>query len=117
MSLQFLSLKLDGITAGDYLTWCRDPDPPALDNGLGWVRVEADPLGDTITVILAWDQPAPAPAAAASAAGLPLLPGLQIDPLAPPGAPHGPGDQGLRATRPRGREAHRPGRALAGRQQ
>jgi hypothetical protein len=34
MSLQILTLKLDGITAGDYLTWCRDPDPPALDYGL-----------------------------------------------------------------------------------
>ena len=31
MALQTLTLKLDGITAGDYLTWCRDPEPPALD--------------------------------------------------------------------------------------
>ena len=30
MSLQILSLRLDGITAGDYLTWCRDPDPPGV---------------------------------------------------------------------------------------
>ena len=27
MPLQILTLKLDGITAGDYLTWCRDPEP------------------------------------------------------------------------------------------
>jgi hypothetical protein len=47
MSLQILSLKLDGITAGDYLTWCRDPDPPALDYGLRSIRVDAYPLGDT----------------------------------------------------------------------
>jgi len=25
MALQTLTLKLDGITAGDYLTWCRGP--------------------------------------------------------------------------------------------
>ena len=30
MPLQILALKLDGITAGDYLAWCRDPDPHAL---------------------------------------------------------------------------------------
>ena len=49
MPLQILSLKLDGITAGDYLTWCRDPEPPALDFALRSVSVDADPLGDTIT--------------------------------------------------------------------
>jgi hypothetical protein len=26
MAFQKLTLKLDGITAGDYLTWCRDPE-------------------------------------------------------------------------------------------
>ena len=78
MSVQILSLKLDGITAGDYLTWCRDPDPPALDHALASIRVNADPLGDTITAILDWNQPAPAPAAAATAAGLPLSQGVQI---------------------------------------
>jgi hypothetical protein len=76
MSLQILTLKLDGITAGDYLTWCRDPDPPALDYALRSIRVDADPLGDTITAILDWHQPAPVPATAATAAGLPLPPGL-----------------------------------------
>ena len=30
MPAQILTLKLDGITAGDRLTWCRDPDPPAI---------------------------------------------------------------------------------------
>ena len=49
MPLQILSLKLDGITAGDYLTWCRDPDPPALDFALRSISIDADPLGDTIT--------------------------------------------------------------------
>lgn len=80
MSLQILSLRLDGITAGDYLTWCRDPDPPALDYALRSIRIDADPLGDTITAILDWIQPPPAPAAAATAAGLPVAPGVAIHP-------------------------------------
>jgi hypothetical protein len=28
MSLEILILKLDGITAGEYLTWCRDSARP-----------------------------------------------------------------------------------------
>lgn len=77
MSVQFLTLKLDGITAGDYLTWCRDPDPPALDFALRSISIDADPLGDTITAILDWNQPPPTAAAAATAAGLPLPAGVQ----------------------------------------
>jgi hypothetical protein len=73
--LQILTLKLDGITAGDYLAWCRDPDPPALGLGLRSIAIHADPLGDTITATLDWNQPAPPAAYAASAAGLPLPPG------------------------------------------
>ena len=80
MPLQILSLKLDGITAGDYLTWCRDPEPPALDFALRSVSVDADPLGDTITAILDWNGPAPRPSAAATAAGLPLSAGVEIYP-------------------------------------
>ena len=87
MSLQILSLKLDGITAGDYLTWCRDPEPPALDHALGSIRVNADPLGDTITAILDWNQPAPPPAAAATAAGLPLSQGVQTTRRRSPACP------------------------------
>ena len=49
MPLQILSLKLDGITAGDYLTWCRDPEAPTLDFALRSVTVDTDPLRDTIT--------------------------------------------------------------------
>jgi hypothetical protein len=78
MSLQILTLELDGITAGDYLSWCRDPDPPALGFALRTICVDADPLGDTITAILDWNQPAPAPAAAARAAGLPLPTGVRL---------------------------------------
>jgi hypothetical protein len=78
MPLQILSLKLDGITAGDYLTWCRDPEPSALDFALQSVSVDADPLGDTITAILDWNGPAPRPSSAAAAAGLPLSAGVEI---------------------------------------
>ena len=72
MPLQTLILQLDGITAGDYLTWCHDPDPPAFDHGLRAVSIDADPLGDTITAVLEWDRPVPAPRAAATLAGLPV---------------------------------------------
>lgn len=80
MSPQVLTLKLDGITAGDYLAWCRDPDPPALGFALRSVHVDADPLGDTITATLDWTKSPPPPPAAATAAGLPLLPDTQVHP-------------------------------------
>jgi hypothetical protein len=83
MSLQVLTLTLDGITAGDYLTWCRDPDPPALDLALRSISADADPLGDTITAILDWNQPPPSPAVAAAAAGLPLTAGVQLTAVTP----------------------------------
>jgi hypothetical protein len=83
MPRQVLTLKLGGITAGDYLTWCRDPEPPALDYTLRSVRVDADPLGDTITVVLDWKHPAPSPRAAAIAAGLPLSPDVEVHVVAP----------------------------------
>jgi hypothetical protein len=90
---QILSLRLDGITAGDYLTWCRDPDPPALGYALRSIRLDADPFRDTITAILDWNQPPPAPAIAATAAGLPLPPGVKIHPWPASDAPHPPDDQ------------------------
>jgi hypothetical protein len=34
---------LDGITAGDYLQWMRDPEPPALGQALQWIEVNGDP--------------------------------------------------------------------------
>src|SRR5437588_6993074 len=77
MPLQILTLKLDGITAGDYLTWCRDPEPPALDFALRSISIDADPLGDTITAILDWNQAVPT--APAAAAGLPLCAGIRIE--------------------------------------
>jgi len=78
MPLQSLTLKLDGITAADYLAWCRDPDPPALGYRLRSIHVEADPLGDTITASLDWNQPVPSPRAAAAMAGLSLPPGAHV---------------------------------------
>jgi hypothetical protein len=84
---QLLTLKLDGITAGDYLTWCRDPDPPALDYALQSISIDADPLGNTITAILDWNQPPPAAPAAATAAGLPLSAGVHVHQL-PTDMPH-----------------------------
>jgi hypothetical protein len=71
-------LKLDGITAGDYLTWCRDPEPPALDFALRSVTIDADPLGDTVTATLDWNERLPPAPAAATVAGLPLAAGVQI---------------------------------------
>jgi hypothetical protein len=78
MPLQILTLKLDGITAGDYLTWCRDPDPPALDFALQSISIDADPVGDTITATLDWSHHVPAAPAAAGSAGLPLSPGVHL---------------------------------------
>jgi hypothetical protein len=66
MPVQILTLELDDITAGDYLTWCRDPEPPALDFALRSISIDADPLGDTLTAILDWNGPAPRPSAAAA---------------------------------------------------
>jgi hypothetical protein len=72
MPPQILTLTLDGVTAGDYLTWVRDPEPAALGLVLRSIALHADPLGDTIEAVLHWNVAAPAPREAASLAGLPL---------------------------------------------
>jgi hypothetical protein len=72
MAVQYLSLELDGITAGDYLSWVRDPEPAALDMELCSVAVDADPLGHVIEATLVWNGPAPDPPVAARIAGFPL---------------------------------------------
>jgi hypothetical protein len=107
MTLQILTLMLDGITAGDYLTWCRDPGPPALDFALRSISLDADPFGDTITATLDWNLPAPAPAAAAAAAGLALPAGIEIQAPMPTDGPHTNGDRRF------GRGSPRPCRARA----
>lgn len=68
-----LTLELEGITAGDYLTWVRDPEPQALGVGLRSIEIEAEPMGSTILATLEWATDPPAPAQAASAAGLPVI--------------------------------------------
>jgi hypothetical protein len=80
MPLQILTLKLDGISSDDYLTWCRDPEPPALHFALRSISIDADSLGNTITVTLDWNESPPPAPTAASAAGLPLTMGVQIEP-------------------------------------
>jgi hypothetical protein len=73
--VQSLVIELDGITASDYLTWVRDPEPPALDHGLRSVAICAEPLGALVNVELVWAGRRPAAASAAAvAAGFALIP-------------------------------------------
>jgi hypothetical protein len=74
VALQVLTLTLDGITAGDYIAWVQDPEPPALGVGLRSIAVRGEPLGDIVEAALAWDGSPPAPTAPATIAGLPLIP-------------------------------------------
>jgi hypothetical protein len=74
LAKQHLTLVLEGITAGDYLTWMRDPDPHTLGGELRSADVQAHPLGDRIDVLLHWNTTPPAPPAAAPAAGFHLTP-------------------------------------------
>jgi hypothetical protein len=76
MTRQTITLHLDGITAADYLTWFRDPEPAALGAGLRSVAIDAEPLGTTVAATLDWDRPAPAPYLAAALAGLPVADGV-----------------------------------------
>lgn len=69
---QRLTIELRGTTAGSYLTWVRDPKPPALDRELASIAIEAEPLGPTITAVLEWTGEPPSPRDAAAAAGLPI---------------------------------------------
>jgi hypothetical protein len=71
---QHLTLRLDGITAGDYLTWVRDPEPHALGRELRSLSTQAGPLDDHIDVLLVWNSEPPPPRAAATAAGFALTP-------------------------------------------
>ena len=73
--VQSLIIRLDGITAGDYLARVRDPEPAALGHRLQSVAIAAEPLGTLILVELAWASRPPTTArAAAVAAGFPLTP-------------------------------------------
>lgn len=74
LAKQQLTIVLNGITAGDYLTWVRDPEPHPLGRELRSIDLHAAPLGDRINVLLHWNTEGPAPPAAASAAGFCLTP-------------------------------------------
>ena len=73
-TFQRLTFTLDGLTAGDYLAHVRNPEPPGLGTVLRSISVQADPLGDTIEAVLAWDGRPPSPADAEILAGLPMTP-------------------------------------------
>jgi hypothetical protein len=71
--IQHITVKLDGITAGDYLAHQLDADPPLEASPLRSVTLDVpNPLGDTIGAALRWDGRAPSPRAAAVAAGFAL---------------------------------------------
>jgi hypothetical protein len=74
MTTQRVTLTLEGITAGDYLTWIRDPEPPALGRELQSIEVRAEPLGDTVDAVLTWNGVPPAGSDAGPLAGFPLTP-------------------------------------------
>jgi hypothetical protein len=73
MFRQIITIELDGLTAGDYLSCLRDPEPCALGHALRSVTVRAEPLGSTVEALLVWNHGAPGARAAAHAAGLPVV--------------------------------------------
>ena len=101
---QRLTLMLEGITADDYLTWVRDPEPLALGMSLRSVAVSAAPIGDRIEVDLCWDDTPPPTRSAAIAAGFPLTPEVTLH--AAPEANPGRGPK--QARRPRAQRPHHP---------
>jgi len=78
LATQHLTLLLDGITAGDYLTWVHDPEPHTLARELRSVQLQADPLDQRIDVLLTWNGHPPPAQAAATAAGLTLTPETEL---------------------------------------
>ena len=72
MTFQRLTYHLEGITAGDYLAYVRDPEPPGLGHGLRSITVEAEPLVSRIDFVLAWEGTPPPPRAAEILAGVPV---------------------------------------------
>ena len=73
MTVQLLTIRLDGVTAADYLAHVRDPEPGALDGALAAVVVRTDqPLADVVEAALSWHGAPPAAHAAAHLAGLPV---------------------------------------------
>ncbi len=73
MPCQIITIRLDGLTAGDYLAHLCDPDPAAGGLGLLSVDVRAEPLGDVVEASLVWAGAVPEASDAAQAAGLPRV--------------------------------------------
>lgn len=71
MTYQTLRLRLDGMTAGDYLAHLRDPEPALLGLTLRDVAVEAEPLSDVVEALLTWHEAPADVATAARLAGFP----------------------------------------------
>ena len=90
VSIQPLVLLLDAITAGDYLTRLRDPEPTALGRELRSLAVHASPLCDRIHVVLGWNGEPPEPRIAAAAAGFALTPEVCAVLIPPAQAPATP---------------------------
>ena len=72
--VQRLTLTLDGITAGDYLAWARDPEPPGLGRELTAIDLRADPRGHPVGAGGWLNFAPPAAPGGARPAGLPLTP-------------------------------------------
>ena len=71
--IQHITVQLDGITAGDYVAYQVDADPPSETSRLRSVTLDVpDALGDTVRASLRWDGRPPPARAAATAAGLAL---------------------------------------------
>jgi hypothetical protein len=68
---QTLTLLLDGITAGDYLQWVRDPDPPNPKH-LTLIAARCATLGDRIQLELLVEGEPLSPSLAANAVGFPI---------------------------------------------
>ena len=71
MSLQLLTLHLDGITAADYVAHVCDPEPSSP--ALRWVALRVhDGVGDVVEAAVSWDGEHPPAERAAMLAGLPI---------------------------------------------
>jgi hypothetical protein len=69
MIYQKLRLKLEGMTACDYLAHFHDPEPAVLGSGLREVVVRATPLDDVVEALLTWNETPSDECAAAHLAG------------------------------------------------
>lgn len=84
MHRQVLTLTLDAITACDYLAWVADSEPATLGNSLASITMDAEPVGRTVDIALAWNVSPPAAELAVGLAGFPLIPEVaSVEPAMP----------------------------------